>query len=252
MRPGHFESFGVRVLYLAVAKLVHERPIAASTSASTDADRAELRRVKEGTHYFLSANLARAACYAPHAVCFLLSRSVPGLTCVAVLFVCHGALVLVEAYKRSLCEHWLPLAAEPTEPAVVAERAQPSAWFRPRPIENVKLYKALGLELFRIFVTWVMSTLRHGFSGQKMEFIANPSRASAVEFEAGTRVSECVHWVSAASVAPLVVVSWWQGPVQLALWSTVILWGDFYLALLQRYHRVRVWPVVSRVLERRA
>lgn len=83
-----------------------------------------------------------------------------------------------------------------------------------------------------------------------MEFIAKPNRSQIVAFEQGTRVSELVHWLSALSVLPLVVVSFQAGPLGIKVWSCVIIWGDVMLALLQRYHRARVWPLMKRVLER--
>ena len=250
MRAQQFEALGVRRLYVLVAGWIHEPLIPGTFEPVGTWRKSLLEEAKAKTHYFAAANLARAACYIPQGIAFFVYRYWPGLVYVVLIWIAHLLLVCVEQYKRSLTGHWIPLAPDIE---VKPERPVPE-WppgiYRLRPFETEKFYQSIGIDWFRKFSTWAMSTLTYGFSGQKMTFIAQPSRKQALAFERATRVSEAVHLGSAVTVAPLVVLSWLGAPLGIAIYSTVIVIGDVLLALLQRYHRARVWPVIQRMLER--
>jgi len=250
MRAEQYEVLGVRRLYSLVAGWVHE-PTLPSTSEDVGSwAQCQLQDALQKTHYFTMANLARAALYVPQAIAFGMTEYWPGLVYVTVTWIAHLILVVVERYKKSLALHWMPLAS-PIDPKPERPIPEwPSGIFKLRKFETEKFYKGIGIELFRSFSTWAMSTMSYGFTGQRMTYIAQPSRKQALAFERATRVSEAVHIGSAISVAPLVVFSWLGAPLGIAIWSTVIVYGDVMLALLQRYHRVRVWPVIKRMLER--
>ena len=250
MRAKSFEAIGVRPLYLFVAGLVRERVLPPTQGELGDWTQPELVEASQTTNYFAAANFARAACYFPHFLAFAWIRYWPGFAYVLILFAMHGLLIVVEHYKRALCAMWMPSAPALEGKKPEPEPEAPPGWFRLRRFENESFYRHIGLEYFRLFVTWVMSTLTYGFSGKKMRFIPEPNRSLAVAFERSTRVSETVHWWSALSVSPLVVFSWYKAPLGIAVWSTVIVFGDVLLALLQRYHRARVWPVLKRMVER--
>ncbi len=245
-----FEALGVRGLYLIVSRLVREDPLPSTRGSVPDLSQQAVSDTRKASLYFSSANIARMLCYVPQAIAFGLSGYRPGLVTVTVIAVMHVLLVVVEAYKRALCDHWilkLPDREGHTPPPPLT---RPRGPFRLRTFESERFYRLIGMEFFRKFVTWVMSVLTHGPGGKRMTFISNPGRSQAVAFEHATRVSETVHWCSAATVAPLVVFSWIGAPLGVAVWSTVIIWGDVMLALLQRFHRVRVWPLIQKMLER--
>lgn len=250
MRAESFEALGVRSLYLLVARLVHERLLPSTSEEIGDWTQPELDEALQTTRYFSAANVARAACYVPHFIAFLVIRYWPGFIYVVLLFLLHALLVIVEHYKRALCARWKPFAPAEEVKHPEPEPEVPPGWFRLAKVETELFYRRTGLEAFRLFVTWVMSTLTYGFSGKKMRFIPEPNRTLVVAFERATRVSEAVHWWSGVSVLPLVLFSWYKAPLGVAIWSTVVVWGDVMLALLQRYHRARVWPVLKRMIER--
>ncbi|MBS1724107.1 MAG: hypothetical protein JSS66_14270 [Armatimonadetes bacterium] len=250
MRADQFEALGLRALYVPMARIVRETVLPASAATEVPLSQKELAEVAEGSHYFAKANVARAACYLPHLIAFAWIRSLPGL-CVAVgLIFFHALIVLIDLYKQALCRDLSPRARPaPLEEAVPKLRS-PKGFFTVLPFETEAFYRWIGLEYFRRFVKWVMSTISYGFSGKQFEYIAKPNRTATIAFEQSTRVSEAVHWLSAVSVLPLVVLSWIHAPLGIALWSTFIIWGDLMLALLQRYHRTRAWPLLKRLLKR--
>lgn len=250
MRAQWFEALGIRPVYLLVAKIVCERILPRTDQQLGDWTQPELEVARQTTRYFSAANLARAACYLPQLAAFVWVKYWPGFAYVLALFAMHGLLVLVEYYKSALCLYWKGLASQDEIKRPEPDPEMPPGWYRLARFENETFYRRIGLEAFRLFVTWVMSTLTYGFSGKKMRFIPLPNRSLAVAFERSTRVSETVHWWSGISMLPLVVLSWFGAPLGIAIWSTVIVFGDVLLALLQRYHRARVWPVVKRMIER--
>lgn len=251
MRANQFEALGARRVYAFVAGLVHE-PLLPSTKDAVGAwSKGQLQATILKTQYFSAANLARSACYIPQAIAFVLAKYWPGIAYLAAIWTCHLLLVYVEFYKRALSRFWM---AEATDVEPEPDRPKPEippGIHRLRKFETETFYRWLGLEIFRIVSTTGMNYLTFGFSGEKRVYISQPSRQLAVSFERETRTSEAVHIGSAITVAPLVVLSWLGAPLGVALWSTFILWGDTWLALLQRYHRARVWPVIQRMLERK-
>lgn len=250
MRAQRFESLGARPVYRVVASIVREPLLPGTTDVLGDWTIQQLEAVSGKAQYFAAANLARAACYIPQAIAFGLGRYWPGLGYVLLIWALHLCLVFVEAYKRSLVAFWSETAPDRETPDCPPEAERPPAPFRLYGFETERFYRMLGLEWFRRFSTWVMSTLTYGWNSERMTFIAQPSRQQVIAFERETRVSEAVHWASAISVAPLVVFSWLGSPLGIAVWSSVIVLGDVLLALLQRYHRSRVWPIIKRRLER--
>lgn len=252
MRAQRFESLGARPFYGAVAKIVREPLLPSTTDPLGEWTASKLDATKTKARYFGAANFARAACYIPQAIAFWIGHYWPGLTYVLVIWALHLILVYVEAYKRSLAEHWLDSAPDREDDTPPPSAERPPKPFHLYPFETEAFYRRIGLEWFRLFSTWVMSTLTYGWNSERMTFITQPSRQQVIAFERETRVSEAVHWISALSVAPLVVFSWLGSPLGVALWSSVIVLGDVLLALLQRYHRSRVWPIIKRKLERKA
>ena len=250
MRAEQYEALGVRRVYAQVAGWVHEPLLPATRDVVGSWAQIQLKEAIQKTHYFTVANLARAALYIPQAIAFGMAKYWQGLLYVALTWAAHLLLVVVERYKKALALHWMSLAT-PVEPKPERPIPEwPSGIYRLRKFESEKFYKRIGIELFRSFSTWAISTMTYGFTGQKMTYISQPSRKQALAFERATRVSEAVHIGSAISVAPLVVFSWIGAPLGIAIWSTIIVYGDVMLALLQRYHRVRVWPVIEKMLRR--
>ncbi len=251
MRAQWYERLGIRFLYRFVAGVVMERMLPSTSETNCDWGQDEIEEAERNSRYFGAANFARASCYIPQAIAFYLFRYWPGLNYVLILFILHGHLVALEGYKRRLCKYWIPKISEDNSPRAEPDPSLPKGWFEIKKFESERFYRILGLELFKRFVTMIMSKLTYGFSGKRMIYIPQPNRSNTVAFERATRVSEIVHWSSAVSVLPLVFFSWHGAPLGIAIWSTIIVWGDIMLALLQRYHRSRLWVVLKRIVSRK-
>lgn len=252
MRPLVYELIGVRRLYEWTASFAHEKHLPKLGKSVEGWTVAKVTEVRGHARYFSMANICRAAVYIPHALSFWTLRYWPGLAYVAVLWVLHLVLILVEGYKSSLCGAWLATGSLPDikEAPLKPMLTAPGWFFRPKRYETSANYSRLGIEKFRQFTVWVMSILAHGFSGKRVEFVSQLSRDGLVKFEQETRVSETVHIISALSVVPLWALTLAGAHRGMVYWSTVIVAGDLALAMLQRYHRARMWPTLSRMLER--
>ncbi|QYK56571.1 MAG: hypothetical protein KF733_03605 [Fimbriimonadaceae bacterium] len=249
-----YEALGLRGYYRLISRIAGEEPLPPSNQIQAGVSRERLTEIIEASRYFQSANVARAFCYLPHIVIFWLNTMVFALAYTWLLVGLHLMTVFNEAYKRRLASMHLALAEDEPEtkkPEVGHYRGLADLYFRPKSFETERFYQMLGMEHYRSFVQWVMRTLTHGFSGKRMVYIPQPTRAHAVEFERGTRVSEGVHLVGVGLTAPLLWFCYAGAPLGLSLWSSFITLGDMGLAVLQRYHRTRVWPVVARVRKRK-
>ena len=210
MRVKLYEALGARALYSAVAWIVREPTLPPSNGvAPTTIDKPAMAELRRESRYFAAANVARGACYLPHFIAFLVWPYKAGLFYVIGLFVLHGIMFTVENYKTTLCDHWSPHLPEKLEPKKV-EPSRPTGWFALMSFESERFYRLIGMEAFRRFVTWVMSTLTFGFSGKKVDFIPAPKRSHTVVFELETRVSETVHFFSALSILSLIHILWWD------------------------------------------
>lgn len=257
MRAKTYESIGLRSAYLLAARVAGERPLPPLGFAASEFSQKEIEETLQASRYFEAANIARAACYSPHLWFFWTGGHAMALGYTGLLLVLHALCVLVERYKRRLCLDHLSRPESLTagglaKPPTQHHEGWADIYFRPKRFETDRLYQVIGMGAFRKFVQWVMKTLTYGFGKGEYEYIPNPTRASAIEFERETRVSEGIHVVGIAMTLPLAIFAWKTGPIGLAVWSSLITLGDTGLALLQRAHRTRIWPVVSRVLTARA
>ncbi len=258
MRSTTYEALGVRRIYRVIAGIVGEELLPPVGTPLEGVSRSQLEERRTATRYFENANYARAACYIPHMASFIAHAHVTGAAYTSGLLILHGLVSMLERYKRQLIDAHLAEAPESVPTPHVGD--EPDAhhsgladlWYRPKRFETERFYRLIGMEAFRAFVGWVMRTLTYGFSGKRVVTMPVPTRAQAVEFERETRLSEGVHLVGVALTLPTVVFAWQQPWIAVSIWATVVLFGEIGLTVLQRFHRARLWPVVSRVLARKA
>jgi hypothetical protein len=251
MRAKTYESLGVRPAYLLAARIAGERPLPASGVAPAGLSAQDLEDALKASRYFESANIAWGLLYVPH-VWFFWEAHRGALAYTLGLMGLHAACVVVERYKRALCREilarpeWLSQESRPKLPEFQGPRAS-DVFFNPKRFESERFFLMIGMGPFRKFVQWVVTTLTNGLKKGTVESLPAPTRANALEFERKTRVAEAVHWFGVALNLPLVALSWVSGSPGLTVWSAVITLGDSGLAVLQRWHRVRLWPVVSKI-----
>jgi hypothetical protein len=252
VRARFWEAVGARRLYDLVAKVTGDSLLPASGKAPDGWTTGRLAEVRLGSVYFGAANAARACLYIPAIVVFTQREAWPALAYTWGLVGVHALMVVVEDYKRALCDLHMPRAVEgDARPSGDPRPTNGEAWFRPKRWESTRLYEAVGVLAFQRFVDRVMTVLTHGPKAQRREYLKETTRARALEFERATRYSESVHSVAALLMLPLAAWAWMLAPVWVALLCTWFVVGDTWLVFLQRHHRLRVWPLVER-LRRRA
>lgn len=213
----------------------------------------------EASRYFAISNAVRLGLHLPIVVMFFLF----GITAIApaVLFTIfclwHALLVFLEFYKTGILFRIPP---DPEAKGVPGEAFEPSPWgdnwFVPKPWETEKFYRRLGLPMFQkitLFYIYVARLSRkERRQGKQIEFVKHKNFSELARFEAGTRIGEMVHsYFVGFDVIPVVYAVLHHNPAWIG-YTLFILWGDSWLVLLQRYHRVRIWKTFVRYRERAA
>jgi hypothetical protein len=107
--------------------------------------------------------------------------------------------------------------------------------FCPYSFETDRLYLALGLEWFRKRVAKFVERLSGGPSRERA------SKIGLYNFVNDTIAAEKIHLIAAVLGFCIVVPFFAEGNYWLAAYSSLLVLLDGYLAMLQRYHRTRVW-----------
>lgn len=248
MGPRLLEGLGLRGLHVAASRVLGLEPI--PKDGPGEVGRRSWDAAAREARLFCRLNFGRALLYVPH----LWAASAAGVgwarAYTATMMAFHGALALGEAYRAAQARALMATASEEGRPAPAPRAGADLAYwfFRPKAFESERLYRLMGVEAFRRFVVWLMRSLTPG----SLEFIPSGGASAVVAYERQTRASEAVHWLLGLLVLPIIVGAWQSGGGLPFAWSLVILWGDAMLALLQRYQRLRLWPVVARARERAA
>lgn len=172
----------------------------------------------------------------------------------AILAALHLLLVVAEFYRFILASYLIPLSV----PGGFAEQPQDSAplkrsfYFTPFSFETPAFYQILGMEWAQGRVLWWDGLFRKwaGWVPAAQARVERPSLQSLLKFEAATRTAEMTHlFVTLPNGIALAYLARVGSPV--AIIAGAVVWFDLGLVLLQRYNRVRVIPLISK-LQRRA
>lgn len=225
-------------------------PMAGADPASHDWSEDQLLELRRSARYYFWGNFLRFLWYIPLLpVLMNMGSSVAGV--VLGLIFWYAAVVLHEIYRYSLSWAVAPSTTN-TELGLPEYPGPPRGYFLPNPFETPKFYERMGFALVRRIVAQYTRITRRG-RGEKGEckqsFIGNGSPGELAAFEVTTRTSEAVHLIAGSLNIPIILVllptgSFW------ALYSMPILALDIVMALLQRYHRVRVIPILARMQRR--
>lgn len=247
MDPKYLEPLGLRALYVLTVRIFGGTPLP-RPGGSCRLTTGDLEKSIETGVLYRNLNLCRALLYTPQGWACWVKGVTWGLWVIGAWALIHILLALAECYRIPLAKALLPHAetGPAQKPEPIGQATPPGWFFRPWPMESVGLYKALGLDQYGAFVIWVMTSV----GTKRPDFLDAPDRKSLAQFEMSTRASEVVHLVLFAAMAAATVAAFRAGIVGPAVWSCVMAWGDLNLALLQRYHRVRAWPLLKRARER--
>ncbi len=257
------EILGVRRLYSLTGGGVSGRmlPAAAEASETKGWSQEDVTELFEGARYFGIANFVRLLLHIP-VIAFLCYLQTWGWVAVfgAVCFF-HILCVVLEAYKTGVGKRISPDpdAVSRSEQSVLAVgEALPraSGWWRNRSWETERLYHWLGMGWFQeIVTTYVELTRLNRFErrkGERVEYLGKLSPADLARFEAGTRLGELAHLIFAVLDLPPVVIAVTHHKWAWLPYLGALLWGDSWLALLQRFHRLRVTGLLEKYRAREA
>lgn len=215
----------------------------AAEPAEVDLGPEALREAIRNIRYFGLANLIRGLSYLPLLAALCLAQAWAAAALIGALVVFHALCVALEAYKSALARRCAPRGVDsPPEPRALPERHW---FFGPHRWETTAFYRAIGMEGMRAFAIFVIDTTRLSTKerrqGEKTAYYSDLGR-----FVADTRVAEAMHLGAAALNLPALVAMIAKGWLVWIVYTILIIIGDLGLAVLQRYHRARAWPLVER------
>jgi len=259
-----YERLGLRPVFGLIAGLFGESlppPSSVKVTSCTPDEAGEWRRVCVRTRYYETLNLIAIIVYTPFLTWLILycSKAFAGY-CLA-LVLSHIAALLLERYKRARCDGlltaagiqdrtvdaaqiWRPLT--PNVPPVL--KLAPIRWyFTPKRFESERHYRALGMGPFRAFVLMLIrATGTAAETDAGYERIVT-TRSAVHAFEAQTRVAEATHLMGMAEHVPFLYAVFEARNAFGAVYLAFMLAVNLYCVMLQRWHRLRVWPVVQRM-----
>ena len=250
-----------KVFFLAPSGLVESAlPLSGDAFHAKGYSEQLLQEKIEASRYFASANVSRTILHLPIVVMFYLApdwwwKLAGAMFTVFCLW--HLLLVFLEIYKSGIM-HRIP--ADPDAKGVPGETYVPTPWgdnyFTPRKWESERFYERLGIIPFQKFTLWYIYVARltrqERKQGKQIEFVKHKSFSELARFENGTRIGEMVHsYFVGFDLIPVLYALLLHHPGWIA-YTLFILWGDSWLVLLQRYHRVRIWKTFVRIRDREA
>lgn len=253
-----FELLGVRLFYRMMSRLAGERMMPPAGSGELETWPAKsLSDAREGARYFLIANLCRLLVYVLPGLAAVKERAWIPLGTMAILVGFHCACILLEIYKVQLSYlHQArvagnPIEAQEPEPPKDIRLTRKLYWyFAPKKWETEQLYRWIGVELFKFLVTTYIYNTRltreERQQGKKPSYVKGTTMQNAVQFVQDTRVAETIHLFALLINVPLFLEGLILGLPSIVWCVLPVLILDTYLVLLQRSHRLRMWPLLER------
>jgi len=258
-----YEKLGLRPVFVFIAALFGESlPAAASTPYGTVPLRAdEWLRTYIRTRYHELLNAIALGVYTPF-LCWLIWQQRWGQAAYcAVLMLTHKLALLLERYKRGRYDELLRQAGivarhmdfsqlwKPQE-AVLPPVLTCSAarwYFQPKRFETERLYCALGVRCFQAFVLSIFraAATEDTGPGSAERFIGG--REDVLAFEQQTRIAEATHLVGMLLHVPFAIGAVIARDVWGGAYVAGMLGVNLACVVLQRWHRVRLDPVVRRI-----
>lgn len=247
-----YEAIGIRRFYLWISSLGDAETLPDSRHAGPVAGYL-IKSVRNDARYYEVANFVRLLMVLPPATYLFMLQAWFSFALLAHMSVYLFMSILTERYKRALTE---TLEADdtverPEDPNPQMPRKH--IWFLPKKWEKREFYRFLGMEWAQgRTVAFVKKARATDDPREQIEHFEHPSLTELVRFEKGTRAAEFVHLTGFVYSLPpaysFIVHQQWIW----AFYMLVIAWGDLWLSLLQRYHRVRTMILLRRFGGRQA
>jgi hypothetical protein len=230
-----------------------------------------LLSVRTWSQYFLTGNIIRIGIYMPT---FWLAMVRPEPAVFFVIWfplLIHVLFITVELYRLLIIKRTLHLAPEGEwhdRPRLRANfKSLNAKVLHLRSFESVRLYRAIGVELYHRFVMWYIGKALRGGSPQYLERLGP---RYALDYAMDSMLAEKVHAAAATlnlTVTLLLLHCWWQwpptpsplmvllglSPDQMTLISRIILiyqaywlFMEYYLVMVQRFIRVRILSALAK------
>lgn len=242
-----YEKLGVKFFYDLMCKVTGEVPLSRDSNVLRTAQ--ELLNIRRDSRYFSWANGWRAVLLIPPTIVLLQLRLWFPFAISILLSVFHLFCLILEAYR-----HEVALDIEASGKLAPPNSKPPAAeplkdlnyhwYFSPKKWESELLYLRMGMERVRKIVVYYTNktkfTPEERKAGIKASYITDRT-ASMLLFERDTRTGEIIHMVAGLLNVPMIVGFFMHQKTFWALWMLAILYLDFNLSVLQRYHRVRVY-----------
>ena len=237
----------IRAVYLLLSQWWGDEPLPGTSDPTWP--RARLMSTRTWSRYFIVGNLIRAGTIAPIYGFTLANRQLLGSIILSYPIGIHILLTLIEAYKQRQIAILLRTAEDlPYKPqpkyedlSVVTRGA-----FGLLPFESERLYRSLGMEFFRALVTWYASQAMGDHS--QVRFMDGRGRRAAVDFAMEASRAESIHAKGAAINTVVLLLIMHRAPIGFIVWLAAWVFAEWWLVLLQRYMRVRVFVAISKRL----
>jgi hypothetical protein len=252
------ELFGIRGFYQAMSRLAGERMLPGFAVDHAEGwSQNKLGHVKEGSRYFLIANVFRLTVYVVPALAAIHESAWIPLATMGILVLFHVLCIVLETYKHQLCRvHGRRLAEgdwpemDEPDPPDIRLSSRSDWYYAPRRWETEGFYRVFGMALFQNLVTNYIENTRltreDREAGKKLVFLKGKGKDNTLAFVRDTRVAESIHLCAFFVNTPLLIEGLVLG-IKSFMWFIVpVLVLDLYLVLLQRYHRLRMWPMIVR------
>ncbi|CAN1532463.1 Glycosyl-4,4'-diaponeurosporenoate acyltransferase [Fimbriimonadaceae bacterium] len=236
------ELIGVRVFYTFLAPPWHQLPKASGLAKGAIMSGPAYRKGVRDCRYYASANAIRLASYIPIYFGIKENPHPLSVTVLALLVAFHVLSILAEAYKGVLL--WIAILHDRvTEDEAQSQipgpqRPKATGLFAPYWFETQAGYMRIGLEHFRKRVATFVDSLSGGPATERS------SRKGLYNFVNDTIAAEKIHLIASAMGGCMMVPFIAERKFLLVGYISLLVLMDLYLALLQRFHRTRVWKAL--------
>jgi hypothetical protein len=236
------EPCGSRAFYTLLAPEWQRIPLINEIVAGAKIEEHKYTKAVRDVRYYVGANLCRLATYGPIYYGLWQKPYVLSLIMMGTLTFFHFMSMFTEFYKGLvLWTAWDRNQIGEDENQMKMPDPQPPktrGFWAPYSIESKEGYVRIGMEWFRKRVVLFVDSLSGGPATERS------SRKGLYNFVDDTIAAEKVHLVGAVLGALFVLPFFTEGPHWIGVYGLFVIGLDMYLALLQRYHRTRVWAAL--------
>jgi hypothetical protein len=241
-----YEAIGIRRFYTWISSL-GDAEVLPERRYDLPVPEYLIKSVRNDARYYEVANLTRLGMALPPTLYLAYLETWFAFGCLVIMCGYLFVSILTERYKRALTElHLVDADAQPKEdekPTLPRNHL----WFTPKKWEKRELYQFLGMDWAQgRTLAFVKKARATNDPREQQEQLEHPNLTELVRFEKGTRAAETIHLIACAFNVPAAYVFIKEAQWVWALYILVIIWGDLWLSLLQRYHRVRTMILIRR------